>query len=134
MTASTKTNLHRVGLLLALLALTLVASLVIASQKSHATDLCLTQHHPRDPSWATVCERSKIAVCDADKDGHKTYVDYFPMWSTQVIPSMTQYDSYGTTGGQFCWHERPSDAQGLGMNRFRVCVQYEGCSAWKYYG
>ena len=42
---------------------------------------------------------------------------------------MTQYDSYGTTGGQFCWHERPSNAQGLGLNRFRVCVQYEKCSA-----
>jgi hypothetical protein len=134
MTFTERPNLYRAGLVALLLGLALAAMLAIGSQDSRATGLCLTQHHPRDPSWATACDKSKFAVCDADQDGHKTYVDYYPMWSTQPKPSMTQYDSYGTTNGQYCWHERPSDAQGLGIQRFRVCVQYEGCSAWKYYG
>jgi hypothetical protein len=134
MTHLTLTKSCKAGLLLGL---AVVISLAVAAKQQGASaaathSSCVTQHHPTDPSWATVCERQYIAVCDGDRDGHKTYVDYFPTWSTQVLPSMTQYDSYGTTGGQFCWHERPSDAQGLGLNRFRVCVQYEKCSAYRY--
>jgi hypothetical protein len=93
---------------------------------------CLTQPHPSDPSWGTMCEGKYVAVCDNDQDGHKTYVDYFPNWSYQTKPSYTGYDSYGRTDGKFCHHETLSDAQFQGVERFRVCVQTEGCSAWRH--
>jgi hypothetical protein len=103
-----------------------------AGAATHNQD-CYTAKLPGDGSWGTICERYIAAVCDADKDGHKTYVDYYPVWSTQPEPSMTQYDSYGKTDGKFCHHEKLSDALvPTGVQRFKVCVQTEGCSAWKY--
>jgi len=100
---------------------------------------CDTQRHPSDPSWATVCDRFKIAVCDAQRDGHRTYVDFFPVWSKYPEPAMTQYDSYGRTTNrngvrQFCWYENPGAYAAFGIQRFRVCVEQEGCSRWEYPG
>ena len=103
-----------------------------AGAATHNQD-CYTAKLHGDGSWATVCERYIAAVCDADKDGHKTYMDYYPTWSYQTKPSFTQYDSYGKTDGKFCHHENLSDAiAATGVQRFRVCVQTEGCSAWTY--
>jgi hypothetical protein len=99
---------------------------------------CDTQGHPSDPSWGTVCDRNYVAICDANRDGNRTYVDYYPHWSTQDHPSKSQYDSYGRTANgqgvrQFCAHEYVSDAA-QGIQRFRVCVENEGCSRWEYPG
>jgi hypothetical protein len=105
---------------------------IVACTASAQHKDCLTQPHPSDPSWGTVCEGKYAAVCDADQDGHKTYVDYYPNWSYQTKPSYTAYDSYGRTDGKFCHHETLSDAQFEGVERFRVCVQTEGCSQWRH--
>jgi hypothetical protein len=103
-----------------------------AGAAAHKND-CYTAKLAGDGSWGTICERDIAAVCDADKDGHQTYVDYYPVWSYQTKPSFTEYDSYGKTDGKFCHHETLSDAVAVtGVQRFRVCVQTEGCSAWKY--
>jgi hypothetical protein len=106
---------------------------------------CKTQRHPHDPSWGTLCDSEYFAICDADKDGHRTYIEYDVVWSTgENIHQMTQYDSYGRTDGKFCYHEHPSDSL-FHIQRFRVCVENErgvndpqtgkatDCSAWKYW-
>jgi hypothetical protein len=106
---------------------------------------CKTQRHPHDPSWGTLCDSEYFAICDADKDGHRTYIEYDSVYSTnENVHQKTQYDSYGRTAGKFCTHEHPSDSL-FGIQRFRVCVENErgvndpqtgkatDCSAWKYW-
>jgi hypothetical protein len=110
---------------------------VMAMPASSAQAGCVDVHNAGDPSWATVCDRQTIAICDADPDGHSTYVHWWPQQSLDY--STTQYDTYGYTDkygnytGQFCTHETPS-INAWGIDRFQVCIQYEGCSVWKNAG
>jgi hypothetical protein len=105
-----------------------VAALMVMPASPAQAETCVTvQKQTGDPSWSTVCNRERIAVCDADQDGHMAYAHFWPQWYTDFLT--TDYDSYGYTNGQFCHHETPG--VGWGIDRFQICVQTEGCSAWK---
>ena len=91
-------------------------------------EACFNNHHPSDPSWISVCNRDRIAVCDAQADGHYTWARYIAHQSPKWLS--TKEDSYGRDAkGQFCYHERPMSAWGLAL--VRVCVSYEGCGPWR---
>ena len=109
--------------------LSIALAIPISQAPAGAASSCVTAQRkkPYDPSWSTVCGRQVIAVCDADPDGHKAYAHYWPQWYTDF--NTTDYDSYGYTNGQFCNHLDTHSAWGI--DRFQICVQYEGCSAWK---
>src|SRR4051794_33823997 len=110
-----------------LIAAAALAALMALPASPAQASSCVDVHKAGDPSWATVCNRQTIAVCDADPDGHMVYAKYWPLWYN--APSLTGYDSYGYTNGQYCHHEDTHSAWGI--DRFQVCIQTEGCSVWK---
>ena len=96
--------------------------------------------HPSDPGWAVLdSNRTKIAMCDAQADGHETWVRYW----TMTDPSHKDFtwestqptaDSYGRdSAGRFCTYF-DAGFGGREVWTFRVCVTNEGCSGWKNTG
>jgi hypothetical protein len=75
-----------------------------------------------------------IAVCDGDPDGNKTYARYelaYDNASWDPNYRLTGYDEYGrNSAGEFCHHE----GHWSPYRRIAICVQNEGCSAWKEVG
>ena len=100
-----------------------VALLVVPAAPAQAN--CATAY--QGGSWATECDLHHVAVCDNDPDGHLTYARLWNWYTGHYY--LSGYDSYGRdSAGQFCHHE---STQGWGWFQFAVCVQNEGCSAWK---
>jgi hypothetical protein len=80
-----------------------------------------------DGSWVTVSDKHAVAVCDHDPDGHKTYARLWNWYEPDYFTSA--HDTYGRdAAGRWCLH---FGVVGWGIRQFAVCVQFEGCSAWK---
>ena len=110
----------------ALLAVLSVAALSFAVPSALATYYL---HHPHDPSYAYVRNHHWIYVCDQQRDGHKSYVQYrLGAPSSDHDPYKTGYDSYGYYNGQWCHYEGTS--LGTPIWKWVICVQYEGCSGF----
>jgi hypothetical protein len=80
-------------------------------------------YHPRDPSWGEVREHRWITVCDWNIDGHAVYVRYYE--DMPQFANIAFRAGYAPSQGCDTW----LSAYGFSINRWVVCVQYEGCSA-----
>lgn len=107
--------------LLVLLLLVVLAS--VATPRADAVDTCVG--HPSDPSVVCVRENDALVdVCDRDPDGHRVYA--------RVV------DRRSSPGFQSPFYDDNDSSPGCANVPFRtgvlsiaVCVQSEGCSAFK---
>ena len=53
-----------------------LAVAVLGSTAPSAQADCFNKHHPTDPSWITICDRERFAICDAQADDHYTWARY----------------------------------------------------------
>jgi hypothetical protein len=107
--------------LILLLAVALVSVVAFAATPSQAAAKTCTTHP--GGAYACVLYGHLIQVCDTQVDGHRargwfnTWVDGQLNWITPWAPTRGCTSYEGVAGGQ--------------MSRFRVCIEYEGCTAWK---
>jgi len=102
----------------------LAVAVLGSTAPSAQAEACFNKFHPSDPSWISICNRDRIAVCDNQADGHYTWARY--IYQRSSVWLSTKEDSYGRDSkGQFCWHERAGF--GFGVALVKVCVSYEGC-------
>ncbi|MEK6252117.1 MAG: hypothetical protein AABM43_09280 [Actinomycetota bacterium] len=109
--------------LLAAVALIGAALLAPPPSQGHYGPVSIT--HPgggggsvRDHRWLT--------VCDWQVDGHKTYIRYRTTWPS-LYPDDTIFFGYAPSRGCLSG----GDPTGLGVRKFTVCIQWEGCTAVK---
>jgi hypothetical protein len=93
----------------------MVAAVTVAD--AHTWSPCV--YHPSDPSYGCV-DHNWMHVCDRDVDGHRVRLHYIVDWSQPVYYS-------GWAPSQGC-HDQ---GDYYNIIQFRVCVEAEGCSAWK---
>jgi hypothetical protein len=91
-----------------------------------ATALAVTGYvlHPSDPSYGYVQgDHQTLYACDIHVDGHRVrlhYVNLATQWHN--YQRTTWAPSQGCAPPQKSWHR---------IRGVRVCVENEGCSAWK---
>jgi hypothetical protein len=83
-----------------------------------------TVYHPTDPSIGVVRDHHWYKACDRQVDGHRVRLHY----STWANTGLILYSAWSPS--QSCTQEA-STTLGVTMYQFRICVEAEGCSAWK---
>ena len=107
-----------------------LAVAVLGSTAPSAQAYCFTKKHPSDPSWVTICDRERWAICDDQADGHYTWARFYPHRNPTWLS--TPEDSYGRNSkGEYCFHFRSGYPL---VDILRVCVSYEGCGPWRNAG
>lgn len=127
--------MKKIGLVGALFAVAAIVALTVApAQAEHQYGHCDTAiHHPSDPdafgsgypnSYACEWWNRYIRVCDRHVDGHRVRAHFHGQFSRDSI-SFT-----GWAPSQGCITQGTAYGPGNIVD-YRVCVEYEGCSAWR---
>jgi hypothetical protein len=106
-----------------------VASMAFAAQAPAFPTVHVT--HPSDPSWADIAsDHQHYAVCDAQADGHYTWLRIDEWGANPNDWYSSPRDSYGRDrNGQFCVHTRIGGFYWI--RQVQICVSYEGCTPWR---
>ena len=107
---------------------TAALGVLVASPAHAAPDACgqpdhVVVTHPTDPSYVCVWNHHWMTICDANVDGHRVRAWYIGQWADNE-PSWT---AWAPSGG--CVSHGTGNAQTI--FKIRVCVEEEGCGAWK---
>jgi hypothetical protein len=104
--------------------------LTSAPEKAQAAPTCKFKvTHPREASYACASGPAGwYRACDKDKDGHRVRA-----WIDTVEPTPgngpDRMSGWAPSGG--CSEWEAVNYGGIFILRIKVCVEKEGCSAWK---
>jgi len=109
-------------------AVTCLAAIAYPVPSAEAHDTCVS--HPSDPSVVCVRNNHTVAdICDRDADGHRVYAHVNVVTSGGQFQDITTgYDPNDSQPGCGQWYTSSAYPR---IYDIKVCVQYEGCSAWK---
>jgi hypothetical protein len=114
-------------------ALLAIAAVAIAAQaaspapaQAHGCQFSATIH-VGGGTGCTFYSGAWTKVCDTQKDGHGVRIQYTLRWPSYQYP--VKRTGWAPSGG--C-HEEGARATGA-IAYFRVCIEEEGCTAWKQY-
>lgn len=122
---------HRAPRALAVLVVVLAVTMVALAGRAatearadHTAGHCDTYAwHPSDPSYACEWWNDHLRWCDRQVDGHRVRAWYQGQWASEPT-----YTAWAPSGG--CYEIGTNYGSGL-IVKYRVCVEAEGCSAWR---
>lgn len=115
--------MRRFLVVLAVYFMSLVAAVALAAPASAAPPGATVNGRvcTKEGSCAEVYNHSMIVVCDRHKDGHRVRAWYFHQMRPYTEPNPT---GWAPSGG--C--HREGATWGYRIERFRVCIEVEGCT------
>jgi hypothetical protein len=100
------------------------AFMVVSAVGASAAQADAYSYHPSDPSYARMTGTGYLQACDLDVDGHRARAQYTPRYA----PGSVYYTDWAPSQG--CT-PLARFFNGAGYYQFRICVEAEGCDAWR---
>jgi hypothetical protein len=114
------------GLLLAIAAIAMATQAAApAAAEAHSCQYAATIH-VGGATGCTFYNGGWIKVCDTQKDGHRARIQYTTTFPSYQYP--VKKTGWAPSGG--C-HEQGTGGDPGPVADFRVCIEREGCTAWK---